>query len=400
MTRVPALADPKAELGIINLGSDWSAGDVLGSRSANPPPAHKLDLRDGTLGNPVKLGTSVSISRFDATRRVEVDEEIGPEGTDGPDGATALRSSIKAAASGQVQILAGAFTAWHTGESNGGHAGADAGALYGLSRVTGNGVGRAIPLYLESSRETATSGGQQAIEIRIKNSSGESDAYVFNGASKSMGIWLNAQSTGVADTAAGIQFGHGFERQFDVGVGFNALSVKSASIRDDSEALRSIFIKGKHEKAAIAVAAEGGPVVIGGEEKNFAGEQLLEVLYGASALDPGVVIGTGQGKSVSMMAIRNSTGNVKIFASNAGNAFLTGTVQGDTGINFTAGKVFHIGAQAKTSLFRVSETGVGFNGAAPVAKAGAIGSPAAELAALKTAVDAVRVALTNVGITA
>jgi hypothetical protein len=215
-----------------------------------------------------------------------------------------------------------------------------------------------------------------------------------------MGIWLNAQSTGAADTAAGIQFGHGFERQFDVGIGFNSLSIKSAAFRDDSNALRSILVKGAHEKAAIAVAAAAGPVVLGGEEINFAGSQLFEVQFGAEALDPGVVFGTGQGKSVSIMPIRNSTGNVKIFASNAGNAFLTGTAQGDTGINFTAGKVFHIGAQGKTSLFRVNETGVAFNGAAPVAKAGAIGSPAETLAALKIAVDAVRVALTNVGITA
>lgn len=396
--QLPAGTGTKAEVTILNLGSNWSAGDLFGVRTAAPPAAHKLDLRDGTAAAPVKLGVSASISRVDATTRAEVNTIA--VGTDGPDGATAFRSSIKGAAGSQVQILAGAFLAWQTGESNGGEASADAGALYGFSRVTGSGVGRAIPLYLESSRETATSGGQQAIEIRIKNSSGESDAYVFNGASKSMGIWLNAQSAGEADTGSGIQFGHGFARQFDVGIGFNSLSIKSAAFRDDSSALRSILVKGAHEKASIAVAAAAGPVVIGGEEINFAGTQMLEVSYGAEALDPGVVFGTGQGKSVSIMAIRNSTGNAKIFASNANNAFLTGTVQGDTGINFTAGKIFHIGAQTKTSFVRVSETGVAFNGAAPVAKAGVIASPAETLAALKIAVDAVRVALTNVGITA
>lgn len=383
---------------IINLGSDWSAGDLFGVRTATPPAAHKMDVREGTASSPAHLGTTASISRTDATTRAEVNTIL--TGTDGPDGATAFRSSIKGTAASEVQILAGAFMATQQGESNGGEASADAGAIYGFSRVIGSGVGRAIPLYLESSRETATSGGQQGIEIRIKNSSGSSDSYVANGASKSMGIWMNAQSAGTADTASGIQFGHGFERQFEVGIGFNALSIKTASIRDDTEALRSIFIKGKHEKASIAVAAGAGAVVFGGEEINFAGSQLMEVLYAAEALDPGVVFGTGQGKSVSMMPIRNSTGNCKIFASNATNAFLTGSVQGDTGINFTAGKTFHIGAQAKTSLFRVTETGVAVNGATPVAKAGAITSPAAELAPLKIAVDAIRVALTNFGITA
>jgi hypothetical protein len=42
----------------------------------------------------------------------------------------------------------------------------------------------------------------------------------------------------------------------------------------------------------------------------------------------------------------------------------------------------------------------GVNGNAAVGKAGAIASPAAEVAPLKTAIDAIRVALQNVGITA
>lgn len=399
-TRMEAIEAGTGDTGLkkVTLGSDWSSGDLFGVRTATPPGAHKLDLRDGTAAAPALLGTTASISRTDATTRAEVNTIS--TGTDGPDGATAFRSSIKGTGASQVQILAGAFLAWQTGESNGGEASADAGAIYGFARVTGSGVGRAIPLYLESSRETATSGGQQGIEIRMKNSSGSSDSYVFNGASKSMGMWFNAQSAGEADTAAGIQFGHGFSRQFDVGIGFNSLSIKTATIRDDSNALRSLLIKGSHEKASIAVGAAAGPVVIGNEEVNFAGSQLLEVYFGEEALDPGVVFGTGKGKSVSIEPIRNSTGNCKIFATNATNGFLTGTAQGDTGINFTAGKIFHIGAQGKTSLLRVNETGVGFNGAAPVAKAGAITTPAETLAALKTAVDAIRVALTNVGITA
>lgn len=45
-------------------------------------------------------------------------------------------------------------------------------------------------------------------------------------------------------------------------------------------------------------------------------------------------------------------------------------------------------------------TKVGLLGAAPVVQAAAITSPAAEVAPLKTAVDAIRVALKNVGITA
>jgi hypothetical protein len=48
---------------------------------------------------------------------------------------------------------------------------------------------------------------------------------------------------------------------------------------------------------------------------------------------------------------------------------------------------------------KVDGTGIGFYAVAPVARAAAIASPTADVAALKTAVDALRVALTNIGIT-
>lgn len=380
-------------IGAINLGEDWSDGDLLGSRVTTPPTAHKMDLREGTGSSPATIGTTASISRTDATTRASVNS-MGPEGTDGPDGGTALRVTIKGTAASQVQILAGVFTAWQTGtEGKGGSA--DAGALYGFTRVTGSATGRSIPIYLESSRETATSGGQQAAELRVKNESGSSDAYVAGSASKSMGMWINP--SGGFDSAAGIQFGHGFSRQFDVGVGFNELSIKSAAYRDDSEALRSVFIRGKHEKGAIVVNKESGHVIIGREEPQQA-TPLLEV-FAESTTDPIVSFGSNTGASHRSQLIRNSTGNLGAFASNATNGFLTGTVQGDTGLTFTAGKTFHIGATGKGSIFRMEELKIGLFGVAPVARAAAITSPEAVAASLKTAVDSIRTALKNIGIT-
>lgn len=52
-----------------------------------------------------------------------------------------------------------------------------------------------------------------------------------------------------------------------------------------------------------------------------------------------------------------------------------------------------------TPRLQSSPVGVGLNGNGPTAKAAAIASPTADAAALKTAVDAIRVALTNIGIT-
>jgi len=253
----------------INLSTDWSEGDLLGTRVTTPPAAHKLDFRDGSQTSPVKIGVSASLSRFDATTRAEVNA-MGPVGTDGPDGATTFRSSIKGLAGSQVQIVAGSFMAWHTGESNGGEASPDAGALLARARVTNNGVGRAIPLYLESSRETATSAGQQGLEIRVLNSSGASDSYVANAPSKSMGIWINAGSAGTADSAAAFQIGKGFSRQFDVGYAANEGAIINAAFRDDSSAKKSLFIKGSHEEGAIFVENGAGAIVANNNFLQFA----------------------------------------------------------------------------------------------------------------------------------
>lgn len=379
--------------GFLRLGE----GTLLGAGVAVPPAAKAMDVRTGTSIAPVKIGATASFSRVDATTRAEVNT-MGPVGTDGPDGATTLRSAVFGTTATQVQVCALVGRATQEGESNGGEASADACSIYGRAVTQGPAVGRAIGAYIECNRNGEFGTGGQAVEFRVKNEKGADSPYKEPGPSALVGIWINAQ--GPFKSGCVLQVGHTFGQSFDVGLGFEPGSIASATYRDGTEALRSIFIKGKHEKAAIAVNSEAGPVVIGLEERNFAGTQLLEVGFGEEALDPGVVFGTGKGKSVSIMAIRNSTGQAKIFASNANNAFLTGTVQGDTGINFTAGKIFHIGAQTKTSLFRISETGVGFNGAAPVAKFAEIASPAETLAALKTAVDKLREAVKLVGITA
>lgn len=377
----------KAEVTILNLGTDWSVGDNVTVYTANPE-GRKAVIKDGTAATPLT----------EAHPTLKVSRVSGVTGGVTGDGATELgaiygsSSGVAASKVQEIGVIGSAKNVGTTGEP-------DACGVYGVGRILSGGKGRAFGGFFLGRRDGAE---QRAtgIEVACENASGEADIYDINtGAETTKGIWLHG---GTAKSAVGVQVGTISEAipSFDVAFGINKFAVATAAFQDNSAAERSIQIKGTHSKAALSVAASSGPVVFGNEEKNFSGEQLFEVYFGESSLDPGVVFGTGQGKSVSITAIRNSTGNAKIFASNASNAFLTGTAQGDTGINFTAGKIFHVGAQTKTSLLRVSETGVGFNGAVPVAKASAISSPAAELAALKTAVDAIRVALTNVGITA
>jgi len=148
------------------------------------------------------------------------------------------------------------------------------------------------------------------------------------------------------------------------------------------------------------VAKEAGGVYIGAEERTLAvGSSLLEVVAPGEG-DPLYAFGAVAAYNLRGTLMRNNTGTIQAFVSSGANTFLTGTAQGDAGFNCTAGKSLHLGAAGKTSMVRVSELGAAVNGAAPVAKAAEIASPAETTAALKTAVDALRVAVKNFGITA
>jgi hypothetical protein len=360
-------------------------GENVTVYTANPEP-RLMNVKDGTVASPVtEAHPTLKVSRTEAV--------TGGVTGDGSTELGAIYGSVSGTAGSKVQGIGVMGSAQNVGTEGT----PDACGIYGVGRILAGGKGRAFGGFLLGRRDAAE---QRAtgLECAVENLGG-ADSYDINtGAEETKGIWLHG---GTAKSACGIQVGTISEAvpSFDVALGINKFAVATAVLQDNSKAERSIQIKGEHAKAAVSVGVGAGPVVVGAEEVSTAAV-MLEVYSGEEALDPMVKFGTNKGKSVSMQPIGNSTGSAKIFASNASNAFLTGTAQGDTGINFTAGKIFHIGAQTKTSLLRVSETGVGFNGAAPVAKASAITSPAAELASLKTAVDAIRVALTNVGITA
>lgn len=273
--------------GVVPIG----AGDLLGARVGVPPAVHKLDVREGTAAAPVKIGVSASYSRVDATTRAELNA-MGPEGTDGPDGATIIRAAIKGAPGSQVQISSVVAQAWQTGAYEG--TGADACPIQGLARTSGGATGRAIGAYFEANREVAA-GGQQGIEIRVKNSSGASDTYVANAGSKSMGIWLNASSAGEANSAAAIQIGHGFGRTFDVGLGFNASSIATSSVRDDSNSTVSLDIRGEHSEAAIKIGSKAGPIIFNNASGNFKLQQAFnagDYLTGTAAGDGVILTGT------------------------------------------------------------------------------------------------------------
>lgn len=350
---------------VISKGN-YTAGDLLGARVSAPPAAHLTDFRDGTAAAPVKIGVSASYSRVDATSRAELNA-MGPEGTDGPDGATALRATIKGAPTSQVQIAAVVATAWQTGAYEG--AGADACPILGVGRTSGGATGRAIAAYLESNRENEASGGQQGLEIRVKNSSGVSDSYVAGAPSKSMGIWINASSVGEANSACAVQIGKGFSRRFDVGAGFNEGSVATATIRDDTESTISLDIRKPHSVAAIKVAAEAGAIIVGASA--LSGEsppQLLEIASGSTSRSPALKLSATSNAS-QQLQFNNPAGNFNIGQAGATNAYITGTAAGD-GVITTGAKIVHIGQGAGAAVLKIG-AGLGFYGAAPVARSAA-----------------------------
>jgi hypothetical protein len=353
-------AGDEASIKDLNLGSTWGSGDLLGARVAVPPKAHKLDLRDGTAATPIKVGVSASYSRVDATSVKEL-EDAGL-GTDPIDGASAARIAIKGTPASQVQITALTTSAWQTGEYA--EPFADACPMVMLGRISGGGTGRALASYGEIAIQTTTARGGEVHELRVKNEA-KAHSYVSNGPSESMGTWTRAGGT--FNSAAAHQIGAGVEgKTFEGGYTVNAGAVSGFGYRDDSSALRSILIKGEHEKAAIAVAAGAGQVVIGAEAPATA-TPLLEA-YSETAKDSIAVFGSDKAVNISTTVAKMSTGTLKAIAVGSANAFMTGTAQGDTGLTFTAGKTFHLGASTKTSQFRMTETGIGFFSTAPVAK--------------------------------
>jgi hypothetical protein len=335
-----------AQVKELTLGTKWREGERRFAYANQNPEPKKAEINLGTAAAPDEGAKPVI-----AVSRVLSVAEASFEG-DGEGNLGAIRGTSVAVAASQGQAIGGAFSAVTFSSYSGVRSLADAVAVTatGISREgTRTGQG----LFTNGRVETAE--GRSTGNETVSENLGENDEYT-GVLPRTKGIHLHGGGTKIS--GAGLVLGH-TTTEWDTGIAAIPLSVKTAFIRDDSSAIRSIVIRGTHEKAAIAVKEGSGPVVLGIEEKNFVGSQLLELYYGENALDPGFVIGTGKGKSVSGILMRNSTGQAKIFAANTANAFLTGTAQGDTGINYTSGKVFHLGPQTGFSLFKMAESSVG-----------------------------------------
>lgn len=357
-----SLTGDEAAIKDVNLGTTWGTGELRAPYTADNPTPLKADVRDGTKASP---GT-VYQPTFAISRVLKVPESSFAGAGEG--GLCAFRATAVAVEGSEGQAVGATFGAVTESSYEGAKSLADglASAHIGISR---KGTRTGLAIFANGRRETA-SGRTTGAEIVSDNATETSESYagVLPG---TKGIHLHP--FGTADSAAGLVLGHPSTATWDVGIGAIPSSVKTAVYRDDSSALRSILVRGTHEKAAIAVASGSGQVVIGAEEPSSA-TPLLELFGGEANFDPILRIGTGKAFA-SSVEVRTEAGNCKLFASASTNGFLTGTGNGGTGILFSNTKTFSIGRVGAAGELRIGG-GLGFYGTEPKTKQEVTGSRA------------------------
>lgn len=258
------------ELDKVTLGTDWSTGSdasALVSSPATQTPARRQHIKHGTLAAPITVaGPTMKVSRFTALSRASQDaaEGVNTPGIESQAAILGVGWGVGNGCEAQTNGVTG--EARTNSASTTPNAVNDATGVMGYGRVFSPGTGLACGAYFEAIRDAGAADGYTvSTEFRTAQNRA-SDSYSASGPSKTMGLWINNHTNG--QTAAnsyvggcGIQLG-GIFGKYDVGVGFNALSVVSSSVRDDSSAARSIDIRGTHATAAIEVATGAGPVVL------------------------------------------------------------------------------------------------------------------------------------------
>lgn len=381
-------ASVAARLGVIDKGTNWGAGEEVHIYQAAPGRNAAIKLGesaspDKTFGPPIRISRTLEI----------LEEKFTGDGADGLAAIAATSHALSGSQAQAIGLFAGAIT---DGTYLGTNSHSDAIGGYFIGKSTSGSTRSGQGIFALGRRE-AIGGVACGNETVCDNETAEAGTYNSLGASTTRGIWLHP--IGTADSGCGLQIGHTTSTaHWEVGIGVNKEAVTQASFRDDSEATRSIQIKGSHAKAAISVAAGAGPVVIGEEEAANA-TSLFEALGGNEAHDPIAVFRVTGSNNIRIQLSVNGSGNVSAFAAGGTNSILTGTVAGDSGFTFAAGKTLHIGAQGHGSIFRISEAAIGLYGVAPVARHAAIAEPAETLASLKEKVNQIREAIKNIGIT-
>jgi len=396
-TRMEAIEAGSGDTGlkIVNNGTNWSAGDDVLMYASTVAP-HKAVIKDGTSASPIEIvGPTLKASRKEALTIAAI-EAAGGAGTDGADQVAALMGISEGLAASQTQTVGVYGGAKNASNEEGAGTNPDACGVYGTGGASAKAT--AIGGNFTARRDVSTC-DLTGIQVAAHNR-GETGTYATAGASSTIGVWIVA--TGTADSGAAINIGNPFSRKFKVGIGVplqNGGPISEATLRDNGESEFGIDIVGTKSKAAIRVKSPGAGAILVGHAELGTANALLEVMNDEAGRDPIAVFGSITAAQKYTVMVRNSVGSNRMFIGGAAEDFFAGSAAGDSGVEFTAGKAFRIGAVGKTHKITVTEGGLSFYGVAPTTRAAAIAEPAETLASLKEKVNAIRTALKNIGIT-
>lgn len=350
----------KSEIEIITLGTDWSSGDlVLESSGSLGNVGAKMDLRHGTAAAPVTGdGSSIRISRKEKITQAEHNAFAGAAAGGQTTETAAISVASVALAGSEVQNQAANFSAQNLGTA--GQPDACAVRASAWQRTAGTGV--AIAAYMRARNDIA-GGMLSVLELQAQNKTGEFSEVSNSSFSKVSGLVISAGSATYEGGGAGIQFHHptGWPK---LDVGIHAISgdggpFKSAFLRDNSEALRSLDIRGKHSEGAIVVAKEAGSAIFGASALTETTTQLVEIHAGGVSRNPLLKLTAGNGTSTISLLFNGAT-NTTFGMAGSNNAILTDSVAGDQALAVANTRRLIIGRTGNRGTLRVGDNiGIG-----------------------------------------
>ncbi len=226
---------PTAARGVVTVNDDQ--GEEITTQGGTHP-AQRWEMQSGTFASPNVLGGP--LFKISKVQNLTTANNGGNHSANEWNAGIAV--SVDAAATNEVQAVAGFFAAVSrstvTAQND------DANAVQGVGMITGSGTGYGIGGYFEGWRNTNT-GKTNGLEVRSANYTATAGTYSSSGPSDTMGLWITG--SGDSDSAVACAIGKlGTPRLFKVGFAAIAGTVVDQTFRDDSSAITSIDINGSH----------------------------------------------------------------------------------------------------------------------------------------------------------
>lgn len=202
-----------------------------------------IDIKKGTSASPDTIHRSL----VKVTRTLENTDNTGSG--DGGENYASIYGICVGTTASKVQPVGVLGVAKASGtDVSGAQARPDACGLYGFGRITDSGAGVAIGAFLAGQRDNDT-GKITALETQVRNLGTAAGTYNSTGFSSLTGNWTTV--VGNADAGAAYVIGNPNGLQFEVGwavpaqvAGGKTGGVKTATFRDDGNAVTSIDIRG------------------------------------------------------------------------------------------------------------------------------------------------------------